>query len=72
MDPKKVEAAITPRTKAILAVSFHGQMPNFEALNAIGAKHGIPVIEDGAQSYGAERNGIPSCGKVCTASTTSF
>ena len=48
----QIEAAITPRTKAILPVSLFGQMPNYELINAIASKQGIPVIEDGAQSFG--------------------
>lgn len=48
-----IEAAITPRTKAILPVSLFGQMPDYDRINAIAAKHGLPVIEDGAQSFGA-------------------
>ena len=49
----KIEAAITPRTKAILPVSLFGQMPDYSAINAIAARHGLPVIEDAAQSFGA-------------------
>ena len=48
-----LEAAITPRTKAIMPVSLFGQMPDYARINAIAAKHNIPVIEDGAQSFGA-------------------
>jgi UDP-2-acetamido-2-deoxy-ribo-hexuluronate aminotransferase len=53
LDPKLVEAAITPRTKVILPVSLYGQPADFAELGRIGAKHGIPVIEDAAQSFGA-------------------
>ena len=52
IDPEKVEAAITPRTKAILAVHLYGNVCEMERLLAIGAKHGIPVIEDAAQAFG--------------------
>jgi hypothetical protein len=75
MDPAKLEAAIRPGvTKAVVAVSFHGQCPRSEALAAICARHGIPLLEDGAQSFGATRNGLRSCGSVpgFLASTTSF
>ena len=53
--PDAVEAAITPRTRAIIAVHLYGQMAAMERLLALGAKHGIPVIEDAAQSIGARR-----------------
>lgn len=48
-----LEAAITPHTKAIMPVSLFGQMPDYARINAIAAKHNLPVIEDGAQSFGA-------------------
>ena len=48
-----IEAAITSRTKAIIPVSLFGQMPNYRRINEIAAKHNLPVIEDGAQSFGA-------------------
>ena len=66
-----IEAAITPRTKALLPVSLFGQMPDYDAINAIAAKHGITVIEDAAQSFGATRHGRRSCG-VTTIASTSF
>jgi len=66
-----LEAAITPRTRALLPVSLFGQMPNYERINAIAAKHGIAVIEDGAQSFGATQQGRRSCG-VTTIGSTSF
>jgi len=71
IDLKQMEAAITPKTKAIMPVSLFGQMPDYEAINAIANKHGIPVIEDGAQSFGATQNGKKSCG-VTTLGCTSF
>lgn len=67
-----LEAAITSRTKAIIPVSLFGQMPNFEEINAIAAKHNIPVIEDGAQSFGATQNGKKSCGVTLVGSTSFF
>ena len=53
LDPAKVEAAITPRTKAIIAVHLYGNLCDMEALLAIGAKHRIPVIEDAAEALGS-------------------
>src|SRR3989338_9408641 len=49
LDPQLLEAAITPRTKAIIPVSLYGQYADFDAINAIAARHSIPVIEDAAQ-----------------------
>lgn len=67
-----IEAAITPRTKAIMPVSLFGQMPDYDRINSIAAKHGIAVIEDGAQSFGATRHGGRSCGVTAIASTSFF
>ncbi len=71
LDPAQLEAAITPRTKAILPVSLYGQCADFDAINAIAAKHGIPVIEDAAQSLGATYKGRKSC-NLSTVACTSF
>ena len=71
IDVTKIEAAITPRTKAIMPVSLFGQMPEFTAMNAIAEKHGIPVLEDAAQSFGASQHGRKSCA-VSTIGSTSF
>ena len=71
-DVSKIEKAITPRTKAIMPVSLFGQMPDHAAINAIGKKHGIPVIEDGAQSFGATQNGKKSCSVTLIGSTSFF
>lgn len=57
MDPKALEAAITPRTKAILPVHLYGQMADMDPIMAIAKKHGLIVIEDAAQSHGAEYRG---------------
>jgi UDP-2-acetamido-2-deoxy-ribo-hexuluronate aminotransferase len=64
-------AAITSRTKAILPVSLFGQMPDYDRINAVAAQHGLPVIEDAAQSFGAEQRGRKS-GGVTTIGSTSF
>jgi perosamine synthetase len=53
LDPASVEAAITPRTKAILAVHLYGNMCDMDALLAIGKRHGIPVVEDAAEAIGS-------------------
>lgn len=71
LDPQLLEAAITPRTKAIIPVSLYGQCADFDAINAIAAKYGIPVIEDAAQSFGATYKGKRSC-NLATISCTSF
>lgn len=71
LDPALLEAAITPRTKAIIPVSLYGQCADFDAINAIAAKHGIPVIEDAAQSFGATYKGRKSC-NLSTIACASF
>ena len=71
LDPTLLEAAITPRTKAIIPVSLYGQCADFDAINAIAEKHGIPVIEDAAQSFGATYKGKKSC-NLSTVACTSF
>ncbi len=71
LDPALLEAAITPRTKAIIPVSLYGQCADYDAINAIAAKHGLPVIEDAAQSFGATYKGRKSC-NLTTIATTSF
>jgi UDP-2-acetamido-2-deoxy-ribo-hexuluronate aminotransferase len=71
IDPEKIEAAITERTKAIMPVSLYGQCADFDAINTIATRHGLPVIEDGAQSFGATYKGRRSCG-LSTIGSTSF
>ncbi|MCQ4240377.1 DegT/DnrJ/EryC1/StrS family aminotransferase [Stutzerimonas stutzeri] len=72
LDPGKLEAAITPRTKAIIPVSLYGQCADFDTINAIAAKYGIPVIEDAAQSFGATYKGKKSCNLTTVACTSFF
>lgn len=67
-----IEAAITPRTKVIMPVSLFGQMPNYTRINAIATKHGLTVIEDAAQSFGATQLGRKSCAVTKIASTSFF
>lgn len=71
ISPAAIEAAITPSTKAIIPVSLYGQCADFDAINAIAGKHNIAVIEDGAQSFGADYKGSKSCG-LSTIGCTSF
>lgn len=72
LDPEAAEAAITERTKAIMPVSLYGQCADMDAFNAIGERHGIPVIEDAAQSFGATYKGRRSCGLSRFAATSFF
>ena len=72
LDVKQLEAAITPRTKAIIGVSLYGQCADFDAINAIAAKYNIPVIEDAAQSFGASYKGKKSCNLTTVACTSFF
>ena len=72
IDASKIEAAITPRTRAIMPVSLYGQVTDMDEINAIAARHGdIPVIEDAAQSFGASYKGRKSC-NLSTFGCTSF
>lgn len=71
LDPTKLEAAITDKTKAIIPVSLYGQCADFDAINAIAAKYNLPVIEDAAQSFGASYKGRMSC-NLSTIACTSF
>lgn len=71
IDPQYIEAAITAKTKAIMPVSLYGQTADMDTINAIAQKHGLVVIEDAAQSFGATYQGRQSCG-LSTLSCTSF
>ena len=72
IDPAKIEAAITPKTKAIMPVSLYGQPADYDAINAIALKHKLPVIEDAAQSFGAPYKGKKSCGLTFVSATSFF
>lgn len=61
LDPSRLEAAITSRTKAIIAVSLYGQCADFNSITEIASAYKIPVIEDAAQSFGASYEGRRSC-----------
>ncbi|RUR19693.1 DegT/DnrJ/EryC1/StrS family aminotransferase [Legionella sp. km535] len=71
LDPKKLEAAITKKTKAIMPVALYGQCADYDEINAIAAQYGIPVIEDAAQSFGATYKNKYSCA-LTTIGCTSF
>ncbi|MDR5609623.1 MULTISPECIES: DegT/DnrJ/EryC1/StrS family aminotransferase [unclassified Arsenophonus] len=72
LDPQKLEAAITARTKAIIPVSLYGQCADFDAINTIASKYNIPVIEDATQSFGATYKGNYSCNLTTIACTSFF
>ncbi|RYF67867.1 MAG: DegT/DnrJ/EryC1/StrS family aminotransferase [Comamonadaceae bacterium] len=71
IDAALIEQAITPRTRAIMPVSLYGQLADMDEINAIADRHGIAVIEDGAQSFGATYKGRQSC-STSTIGCTSF
>ena len=71
IDASKIEEKITRNTKAIMPVSLYGQPADMDEINAIAAKHNLPVIEDAAQSFGAQYKGNKSC-NLSTIGCTSF
>ncbi|MET0343038.1 MAG: aminotransferase class V-fold PLP-dependent enzyme [Polyangiales bacterium] len=66
LDARLVEAAITPRTRAVMPVHLFGQAADLTALAAIARRHGLPIVEDAAQALGARHDGVP------VGTTTSF
>lgn len=68
---EQIAAAITPRTRAIIPVDLYGLTADMDAIMAVAAEHGIPVIEDAAQSMGATYKGRRACA-LGTIATTSF
>jgi dTDP-4-amino-4,6-dideoxygalactose transaminase len=60
IDPSKIEAAITPRTKAIMPIHLFGQLSNVQAIDAIARAHNLEVIEDAAQAFGCSFDGKPA------------
>lgn len=71
IDAGRIESAITSKTRAIIPVSLYGQCPDMDAIAAVAARHGLPVIEDAAQSFGATYKGRRS-GGLTTVGCTSF
>lgn len=76
IDPNAIEAAITPKTKAIVPVHLYGQSSDMEKIMAIAEKHGLYVIEDNAQAIGSDfrfsDGSIKKTGTIGTIGTTSF
>ncbi|ERJ18313.1 superoxide dismutase Fe-Mn family protein [Salinisphaera shabanensis E1L3A] len=72
IDAALIEEKITDRTKAIVPVSLFGQIADMDAINAVGERHHVPVIEDAAQSFGATYKGKRSCGVSQIAATSFF
>jgi len=71
IDANLIAAAITPKTRGIMPVSLYGQTADMDAINTIASAHGLPVIEDAAQSFGATYKGRKSC-NLSTLGCTSF
>jgi UDP-2-acetamido-2-deoxy-ribo-hexuluronate aminotransferase len=72
IDPAAIGASVTPRTRALVPVSLYGQCADFDAINAVAARHRLPVIEDAAQSFGARYKGRASCNLTTIACTSFF
>ncbi len=72
IDPVKMEEAVTKNTRGIIPVSLYGQCADVEATLRIASEYSLFVIEDGCQSFGAERNGKRSCGFPHIGTTSFF
>lgn len=72
MNPDLIKNKISKKTKAIMPVSLYGQCADYDAISKIAGDHGIPVIEDGAQSFGATYKGRKSCGLTEIGCTSFF
>lgn len=72
LDPTKIESAITEKTKAIMPVSLYGQCADMDAIQAVADKHGLAIVEDGAQSFGATYKDRFSCALGNIACTSFF
>jgi len=72
IDATLIEAAMTPKTKAIMPVSLYGQCADYDAINTIAAEHKVAVIEDAAQSFGARYKDKKSCALTTIACTSFF
>lgn len=72
LDPEKIEAKISEKTKGIIVVSLYGQCADFDAINLVAKKYGLWVIEDGAQSFGGTYKGKRSCSLTDIATTSFF
>jgi UDP-2-acetamido-2-deoxy-ribo-hexuluronate aminotransferase len=72
LDPRGLKRAFSSRTRAVLVVSLYGQMPEIEAIERLASAHGVPVIEDAAQSFGARRHGQSSCAATRIGCTSFF
>lgn len=71
LDAKSFEACITPRTKAVIPVNLYGNMPDWDALREVAARHGVIIIEDAAESIGSEYKGRKA-GSIGTTGVFSF
>ena len=71
LDPRLIEEKITARTRAIIPVALYGQPADMDEINAVAARHSLPVIDDAAQSFGADYKDRKSC-NLATLSCTSF
>jgi len=60
LDPARLAALVTPRTRAILPIHLYGQCADMTAINTLAARHGLFVLEDGSQSHGARAHGVAS------------